>query len=237
MPWKGTAARMSGTAKFRDRAEAGRKLAETLDGLAGSGPLVLALPRGGVPVAFEVAKALRAPLDVLLVRKIGAPGHPEYGIGAVVDGANPQLVLNEEAMAIVRPDPGYIKAEKHRQLAEIDRRRKLYLGNRRPVPVTGRTVILVDDGIATGGTVRVALKALRKDQAARIVLAVPVAPREALEIIEGEADEVVCLATPRPFLAVGAQYEDFEQTSDSEVIGFLREAESFGKDSASRHAT
>ncbi|MBN9074125.1 MAG: phosphoribosyltransferase [Rhizobiales bacterium] len=222
--------------RFKDRKDAGHKLAQALSGLEGSAPLILALPRGGVPVAFEVAKALHAPLDVLLVRKIGAPGHEEYGIGAVVDGANPQLILNEEILAIVRPDPGYIEAEKHRQLAEIERRRGLYLGNRRPVPVAGRTVVLVDDGIATGGTARVALKALRQDQAARIVLAVPVAPPETLDIVRDDADEVVCLATPDPFLAVGAYYEDFEQTTDSEVIGFLREAESFGRDSAARHA-
>lgn len=225
---------MKGRAIFRDRTEAGRKLAEALERLAWSDPLILALPRGGVPVAFEVGKALHAPLDVLLVRKIGVPGHSEYGIGAVIDGANPQLVLSEEAMAIVRPDSDYIEAEKRRQLAEIERRRKLYLGNRRPVPVAGRTVILVDDGIATGGTVRVALKALRKNQAARIVLAVPVAPRDTLDII-GAADDVICLATPDPFLAVGVHYEDFEQTTDSEVIGLLREAEAFGKSQAVRH--
>lgn len=210
---------------FKDRTDAGRQLAQALVGLAKSDPLVFALPRGGVPVAFEVAKALHAPLGILLVRKIGAPGHAEYGIGAVVDGMNPQLVLNEEAMEIVRPSRQYIEAEKTRQLAEIERRRALYFGERPPLSVEGRTVVLVDDGIATGGTVRVALKALRRDRAAHIILAVPVAPRDTVDVIRAEADEVVCLATPEPFRAVGLHYEDFDQTTDDEVIDLLRRAE------------
>lgn len=210
---------------FKDRTDAGRQLAQALVGLAKSDPLVFALPRGGVPVAFEVAKALHAPLGILLVRKIGAPGHAEYGIGAVVDGMNPQLVLNEEAMEIVRPSRQYIEAEKTRQLAEIERRRALYFGERPPLSVEGRTVVLVDDGIATGGTVRVALKALRRDRAAHIILAVPVAPRDIVDVIRAEADEVVCLATPEPFRAVGLHYEDFDQTTDDEVIDLLRKAE------------
>ncbi|RRH97202.1 phosphoribosyltransferase [Mesorhizobium tamadayense] len=224
-----------GRSIFRDRTDAGRKLAEALGGFADSEPLVLALPRGGVPVAFEVAKALHAPLDVLLVRKIGAPGHAEYGIGAVVDGKNPQLVLNDEAIALVRPPQHYIEAEKERQLAQIERLRRLYQGGKPPHSVAGRTVIVVDDGIATGGTVRVALKALRKDRAGRIVLAVPVAPRETLDLIGEEADEVFCLASPDPFLAVGVQYEDFEQTTDDEVIKLLQEAERFGRERSIRH--
>lgn len=210
---------------FKDRTDAGRQLAQALVGLAKSDPLVFALPRGGVPVAFEVAKALHAPLGILLVRKIGAPGHAEYGIGAVVDGMNPQLVLNEEAMEIVRPSRQYIEAEKARQLAEIERRRALYFGERPPLSVEGRTVVLVDDGIATGGTARVALKALRRDRAAHIILAVPVAPRDTVDVIRAEADEVICLATPEPFRAVGLHYEDFDQTTDDEVIDLLRKAE------------
>lgn len=216
-----------GKALFKDRTDAGRKLAEALGGSVMSDPLILALPRGGVPVAFEVAKALHAPLDLVLVRKIGAPGHAEYGIGAVVDGTDPQLVLNEEAMEIVRPPRDYIETEKKRQLAEIERRRKLYFGGKPPLSVKGRTVVLVDDGIATGGTVRVALKALRKDQAARIVLAVPVAPRDTLDLVGKDADEVICLATPDPFVAVGLHYEDFDQTTDDEVVDLLRAAETF----------
>ncbi|TIO09497.1 MAG: phosphoribosyltransferase [Mesorhizobium sp.] len=222
--------------RFRDRADAGRQLAAALIGFAAADPLVLALPRGGVPVGFEVAKALRARLDVLLVRKIGAPGDPEYGIGAVVDGENPQLVLNEEAMALVQPSDDYVEAEKRRQLLEIERRRNLYLGSRPAAPVLGRTVIVVDDGIATGGTVRVALKALRKDRAGHVVLAVPVAPRETLDLINPDVDEVVCLATPEPFVAVGRYYENFEQTTDTEVVRLLQQAERFENKSSMQSA-
>jgi putative phosphoribosyl transferase len=190
-------------------------------------PIVLALPRGGVPVAFEVAKALRAPLDLLMVRKIGAPGREEFGIGAVVDGSDPQIVLNEEAIRIIGPPEGYVEAETRRQLQEIERRRRLYMGGRRPLPVKGRTVIVVDDGVATGGTVRAALKALIRAGAGRIVLALPVAPLDTLEELRGEADEVVCLSTPEPFWAVGLHYADFSQTSDEEVIQLLEEARSY----------
>lgn len=210
--------------RFRDRTDAGRQLAAALAAVAAERPVVLALPRGGVPVAFEVARALRAPLDLLLVRKIGAPGHPEYALGAVVDGKNPRLVLNDEAMAAVRPPPGYLEAEKRRQVAEIERRRQLYLDARQAIPIPDRTVIVVDDGIATGSTVKVALEALRKDGAARIILAVPVAPAEVLGVLRGETDAIICLSTPKPFHAVGLYYDDFEQVSDEMVIRLLREA-------------
>jgi putative phosphoribosyl transferase len=220
---------MSGDAvTFRDRKDAGRRLAAALQVFAGDNPLVLALPRGGVPVAFEVARAFHAPLDVILVRKIGAPGHSEYGIGAVVDGENPHLVLNEEAMAVVQPPPGYVEAERDRQLAEIERRRDLYLGGRQAIPATDRTVIVVDDGIATGGTAKVALETLRKEGAARLVLAVPVAPEETLERLQKLADEIVCLSTPRPFHAVGLYYDDFDQVGDDTVVRLLRETQSRG---------
>jgi putative phosphoribosyl transferase len=222
--------------RFKDRTDAGRQLAAALTGFAAADPLVLALPRGGVPVGFEVAKALRARLALLLVRKIGAPGHSEYGIGAVVDGENPQLVLNEEAMALVQPSDDYVEAEKRRQLVEIERRRKLYLGSRPAASVLGRTVIVVDDGIATGGTVRVALKALRKDRAAQIVLAVPVAPRDTLDLINADVDDVVCLATPEPFEAVSRYYENFAQTTDTQVIRLLRQAERFENKSSIKPA-
>jgi putative phosphoribosyl transferase len=218
--------------EFADRAEAGRQLAEHLQRFARTEPLVLALPRGGVPVAFEVARALGAELDVILVRKLGAPDHPEYGIGAVVDGDDPQLVLNEEALAIVRPSAEYIAAERQRALAEIERRRKVYLGARSPAPVKGRTVIVVDDGIATGGTARAALKALRKAGAGHIVLAVPVAPADTIETLAGDADEIVCLAAPRQFHAVGQHYDDFRQTSDEEVMRLLAEAGRFAGEKA-----
>jgi putative phosphoribosyl transferase len=212
--------------KFLDRRDAGRRLARALAKFSGSAPVVLALPRGGVPVAFEVAKALRAPLDLLIVRKIGAPGHEEFGLGAVVDGSDSQVVLNEEAMRIVDPPAGYVEAETQRQLQEIERRRRVYVGGRRPVPTKGRTVIVVDDGVATGGTIRTALKALRRTGAARVVLAVPVAPPDTLETLRREADEVVCLSAPESFFAVGLHYIDFNQTSDKEVIQLLDEARS-----------
>jgi putative phosphoribosyl transferase len=211
-------------ALFEDRRDAGRRLGTALARYHDSRPVVLALPRGGVPVGFEVAKALAAPLDVLLVRKIGAPGHEELGLGAVVDGENPQLVLNPDVVQAVHPPPGYIDAEKDRQLAEIERRRRQYVGDRPPPPVEGRTVIIVDDGIATGGTVKAALRGVSQHRPTRLVLAVPVAPAESLEELASECDHIVCLATPEPFFAVGPHYRDFTQTEDEEVIRLLGEA-------------
>jgi putative phosphoribosyl transferase len=210
--------------RFTNRREAGRLLGQALARLGLSDPVVLALPRGGVPVGFEVAKILGAPLDLLLVRKIGAPGHPEYGIGAVVGGSSPQLVLNEEAMRIVQPSERYIETEKKRQLEEIERRRAAYIGDRAAVPVEGRAAVVVDDGIATGGTVRAALQALQGAGASRTVLAVPVAPRETIEQLRELADEIVCLHAPEAFRAVGLHYVDFEQTTDEEVVALLRAA-------------
>lgn len=211
-------------ARFADRREAGRRLGEAVKGLGLENPVVVALPRGGVPVAFEVARALGAPLEIMLVRKIGAPGHGEYGLGAIADGEEPQTVLNDRAMEIVQPDAGYVEAEGQRQMAEIERRRKVYLGDRRRIDVGGRVVVLVDDGIATGSTARVALVALRRAGARRIVLAVPVAPEAAVEELKSVADDVVCLSMPEPFRAVGQDYADFTQTSDEEVVRLLREA-------------
>jgi putative phosphoribosyl transferase len=215
---------------FRDRAEAGRQLAQRLMTYAAERPVVLALPRGGVPVAFEVAKALRAPLDLVFVRKIGAPGHAEFGLGAVVDGAHPQVVLNEDALDHVRVPPGYIKEEIQRQLQEIERRREHYLAGRRPVAVEGRVAIVVDDGIATGSTVRAALKGLSRAWPSRLVLAVPVAPRDTIERLRTEADEVICLMTPEQFYAVGEHYDDFRQTSDREVTTLLDEAQHWNRE-------
>ena len=216
---------IGGPLPFADRRDAGQRLAQAVAALNLDSPLVLALPRGGVPVAFEVAKALRAQLDLLLVRKIGAPGHQEYAIGALVDGADPQIVLNQEAIDIVRPPAGYVEAETQRQLTELERRRELYIGSREAIPVAGRIVVLVDDGIATGSTVTVALRALRKARAATIVLAVPVAPADAIASLRDECDEILCLSTPTAFRAVGLHYEDFGQTSDSEVVTLLQEAQ------------
>jgi putative phosphoribosyl transferase len=218
--------------RFSDRHEAGRRLAAALAGFARTDPLVLALPRGGVPVAYEIAKALGAEMDLLFVRKIGAPGHAELGLGAIVDGAEPQLVLNEDIVRQLAPTPDYIRAEMRRQLGEIERRRKVYMGDTPPVEIGGRTVILVDDGIATGGTVKAALKGVRKNRPARLVLAVPVAPADSLAALAGECDKIVCLLQPEPFYAVGAHYADFTQTSDEDVIRLVRESRGFGRSPA-----
>lgn len=209
--------------RFTDRSEAGRELADAIAALDLDDPVVLALPRGGVPIGYEVAKRLKAPLDILLVRKIGAPGHAEYGIGALVDGASPQIVIDERAARLVGASHEYIEREVARQLDEIERRRAAYR-IAAPVPLKGRTLVLVDDGIATGGTVEAALKALRKSDAARIVLAVPVAPRSTLQELSKLCDEIVCLSTPEPFFAVGSHYGDFDQTTDQEVIDLLAAA-------------
>lgn len=207
--------------RFTDRRQAGQELAKALRRFRADAPLVLGLPRGGVPVAFEVAQALGAELDIILVRKIGAPGHAEYGIGAVVEGREPQLVLNEEAVRMVGASPAYIEEEKARQLEEIERRRDVYRHGRPPVSVADRTVIVVDDGIATGGTMKAVLQALAQAGAARVVLAVPVAPVDALAELSALADDTVCLATPEPFRAVGLHYRDFNQTGDEEVVALL----------------
>jgi putative phosphoribosyl transferase len=219
---------IGGNPVFQDRQEAGRRLAAALAHLAPTRPLILALPRGGVPVAFEVARALNAELDLLFVRKLGAPGYAELGIGAVVDGADPQLVLNEDVVRQLAPTPNYIRAEMRRQLEEIERRRHVYLGGLPSIEIARRTVIVVDDGIATGGTMKAALKGLRKSGPVRLVLAVPVAPGESIAELAGECDEIVCLAQPAPFNAVGMHYARFDQTSDEEVIRLMREARGFG---------
>jgi putative phosphoribosyl transferase len=208
---------------FADRRAAGRALSPRLEHLRAERPVVLALPRGGVPVGYEIALSLDAPLDIVLVRKIGVPGEPELALGAVADGAAPQVLIDDRLVAALGVDPAYIAAETKAQLAEIERRRILYRGGRRPAPLAGRTVIVVDDGIATGSTTRAALRAARAAGAGRIVLAVPVAPQDTLDALRAEADEVVCLATPSPFFAVGAHYQVFTQLADADV-GVLLEA-------------
>lgn len=215
---------MNTAQRFANRREAGLELARAALALNLSDPVVLALPRGGVPVGFEVAKALGAPLDVLMVRKIGAPGHAEYGIGAVVDGAAHQVIIDEATARMVGASRDYIDLQTTRQLAEIERRRALYRTGP-PIGLKGRDVIVVDDGIATGGTVRAALLGLAKANPARIVLAVPLAPPEVLPQLRRLCDQVICLACPSPFYAVGAHYDDFSQTEDTEVIRLLAQAQ------------
>lgn len=184
-------------------------------------PVVLALPRGGVPVGYEVARALKAPLDVLLVRKIGAPHSSEVGLGAVVDADRPRSVLNQRVINHVKPPPGHIEAEIRRQTREMARRRELYCGNRRRIDIGGRTVIVVDDGVATGSTMKAALQALADANPERLVFAVPVAPRDTLENLRDDADEGVCLLVPEIFRAVSLYYTNFDQTTDEEVSALL----------------
>ncbi len=210
---------------FRDRREAGRALASAVLARRPQEPVVvLALPRGGVPVAAEVAHALGAPLDLLIVRKIGAPWQPELAVAAVVEGDPPQVVVDEDVRAATGVRPDWIDARARAEQPEIARRRREYLGGRAPLPVAGATAIVVDDGIATGTTVRAALRGLRRRGPARVVLAVPVAPVESLEMLREEVDDIVCLARPVPFFAVGNHYRDFHQVGDAEVREALADA-------------
>ena len=209
---------------FRDRRDAGRQLALRLAHLKNSqpSPIVLGLPRGGVVVAAEIARELNAPLDVLVVRKLGAPHQPELALGAVTNGERPHTVLNHDLLDAVRVDEAYLNAEIERQLAEVRRRQGEYRMGRTPVSIDNRTVIVVDDGIATGATIKAGLTALRQSRAARLILAVPVAPAESLQELSSLVDETHCLLWPPNFVAVGRFYEDFEQTTDEEVISLLR---------------
>ncbi len=206
---------------FHDRKDAGRRLAEVLRGYKDQHPVVLALPRGGVPVAAEVARALEAPLDLILVRKIGVPFHPELAMGAVVDGSAPLVVRNEDVIRMARVSEAGFVAVRDRELAEIKRRQACYVGERSHPDLKGRVVIVIDDGIATGATTRVALRAVRRQEPSRLVLAVPVAPTSTLQELRDEADEIVCLEDYEPFGAVGAYYYNFDQTSDEEVAALL----------------
>jgi putative phosphoribosyl transferase len=210
------------SARFADRAAAGRLLGQRLRALQLRPPLlVLALPRGGVPVGAAVAQALQAPLDLLLVRKIGAPWQPELALAAVVEGSPPDIVVDEDVQRGMGTHLEYIEAQAQVQLREIARQRQAYLSGRPAAPVQGSTVIVVDDGIATGTTMRAALKALRRRRPAALVLAVPVAPSDTLERLRDEVDQVVCLDTPYPFFAVGQHYVRFHQVEDDEVIEAL----------------
>jgi len=217
-------------AVFADRRDAGRRLAGALDRFRDAEPLVVALPRGGVPVGFEVAKALTAPLDIVLVRKLGAPFNPEYGIGAIAEGG--ARFIRREDVEVIGVSEAQLEEIVARESAELERRRRLYRGGEGPYPVEGRTAILVDDGIATGGTAVVAGKALKERGAARVVLAVPVAPPGTEQRLRDEFDEVVCLEQPHGFFGVGQFYVDFGQVGDEEVMRLLERAREPGEAAA-----
>jgi len=212
------------TDAFRDRQEAGERLAAKLVALKLADPVILALPRGGVPVARPVAQALAAPLDLLMVRKIGVPQQPELAAGAVVDGAAHELVFNDEIMAHLRLSRDDLQPVIDRELARIEDRRGRYLGGRAPLDVTGRDAVVVDDGIATGATVQAALRGLSRRAPASVTLAVPVAPPDTLEVLRPLVDHLVCLSAPRRFMAVGGHYIDFSEVSDADVVEMMAEA-------------
>lgn len=209
---------------FADRREAGRGLAELLEGVDTAAAVIVALPRGGVPVAAEVSRTLGAPLEMLAVRKLGAPAHPEYAVGAIAEGG--VRVIDEEAAAVLGIRNGDLDAITRGERAELSRRAAEYRGHRPPPDLQGRTVVIVDDGAATGLTDAAAIRAVRRQKPRRVILALPVCSTEALEMLRGEADQVVCPRTPRPFHSVGRWYRDFGEVSDSEVIAALRDPES-----------
>jgi putative phosphoribosyl transferase len=200
-------------------------LAHVLAGRRLEDPVVLALPRGGVPVALEVARALGAPLDLVLVRKIGVPHQRELAAAAVVDGGAPEIVVNEDVLVSAGITRDYVEKQSKVELEEIERRRRVYLRGRPHVSLEGRVLVLVDDGIATGASIKAAIAALRRKRPAKLILAVPVAPRETIGELRGQVDEIVCLSSPEPFYAVGMQYDDFAQVGDDEVIRLMGEAD------------
>lgn len=207
---------------FADRSEAGRRLAEALSTYRTRRPVVLALPRGGVPVAAEVAVALGAPLDLILVRKIGVPFQPELAMGAVVDGARPLIVRNDDVIRSTGVSDTAFQAICDRELKEIERRRHHYLGDRTPIEVRGHAAIVIDDGVATGATTRAALRATRARRPATLVLAVPVGPIDTLNELRREVDDIVCLESHGDFDALGMFYDDFRQVTDREVTRILK---------------
>lgn len=213
---------------YANRVEAGRELAaelrKRLARLPPAPVVVYGLPRGGVPVAAEVARALHAPLDLLIVRKVGAPGQPELAVGAVAEGEPPEVVLDEQSMAWTGTSASWVHERARIEVAELQRRSALYRAGRAAPPVQGATAVVVDDGAATGTTVRAAVQALRRRSPARIVLALPVAPTEVVQQLRPLVDEVLCLAEPVPFRAVGLHYGDFRQVSDEEVLRALQPA-------------
>ena len=218
---------------FQDRAEAGRRLAAKLAHHKGEEVVVFALPRGGVPVAAPIALALSAPLDLVLVRKLGTPFQPELAMGAVADGGSPVIVRNEDVIAMAGIGEAEFEVVCRRELAEIERRRRLYLGTRIRPEAQGRVAIVVDDGVATGATTRAALGAVRVRQPKTLVLAVPVAPPDAIEALRAEADETICLEVRADFGAIGYFYADFHQLDDDEVIAILDRFKPTGREAHS----
>jgi len=207
---------------FQNRTDAGRQLAKALLKYKGRHPVILALPRGGVPIAAEVAGALEAPLDLLLVRKIGLPGQPELAMGAIADGEGMTTIRKEDIIELSGVTSEEFEAVCRQERAEIERRRKRYLGDRVRAEVKGQVAIIIDDGIATGATTLAAIKAVRKREPKELVLAVPVAPLDTIRKLHPEVDAIVCLDTPQDFGAIGYFYRDFHQVSDDEVIAALR---------------
>jgi putative phosphoribosyl transferase len=209
---------------FSDRSQAGKALADRLQEQKPEDPVVLALPRGGLPVAAEIASALDAPLGLLLVRKVGVPYQPELAAGAVVDGDEPEYVINQDILRATGISEENFRAAASKQLDEIARRRALYYRDRKPVPVSGKTAIIVDDGIATGATVKAGIVGVRRRGPKRIILAVPVAPKDTIDELRGLVNDVVCLEMPDPFFAIGCHYLDFRQLTDDDVIRILKKA-------------
>lgn len=208
---------------FKDRVDAGEILANTLSKYAAENPLVLGLPRGGVPVAFEVAKALKAPLDVFIVRKLGVPGHEELAMGAIATGD--VRVLNESVIEYLHISKEAIATETRKEKEELKRRERVYRSGRDPVNVANRTVLLIDDGIATGSTIKAAIAALKKQKAGKIIVGVPVAPSSTIEELKKEVDDLVCISTPDLFMAISVWYDEFPQTTDEQVRELLKKAE------------
>lgn len=209
---------------FRDREEAGEKLGQVLLASALQNPVVLALPRGGLPVGEAVARALDAPLDILIVRKVGAPGNPELAAAAIVDGDPPDVVVNREIVEAYALTDEELAALVKKERPELDRRRKMYRGNARPVSLAGKTAIVVDDGVATGTTMKVALRAVRRREPLQTIVAIPVAPLDTIADLEQEADKVVCLSRPGHFVALSYHYLSFPQLTDKEVTDTLERA-------------
>lgn len=213
----------------RDRGEAGQKLAGKVRALAARDPVVLALSRGGVPVGTEIARAIKAPLDLVIVGKVGAPGNAELAVAAIVDGNPPDVVLNREIVEAYDLDDVTLGTLADRERPELDRRRRVYRAGRPPLPIAGRTAILVDDGVATGTTMKVAIRALKRRSPREIVIALPVAPPQTVAELGRGVDRIVCLSEPSRFHALGYHYREFPQLTDEEVVETLRQQEPHNK--------